>query len=56
MITISSRHQALAWDPHNSHAFIATTEDGRASCYDARAERTKPVWSLHAHSKARLLL
>lgn len=28
--------QSCAWDPHNSHLFVASAEDGVVKCFDAR--------------------
>ncbi|KAJ8771343.1 hypothetical protein K2173_026520 [Erythroxylum novogranatense] len=50
--------ESLAWDPHNSHSFVASLEDGVVQGFDIRAANSdssgysKPSFTLHAHDKA----
>ena len=43
--------EAVQWNPHNAHYFVASTEDGLVKCFDARVDK-KSVWSLRAHDGA----
>ncbi|XP_065851279.1 uncharacterized protein [Euphorbia lathyris] len=49
--------ESLAWDPHNSHSFVVSLEDGTIQGFDIRAVKdsasdSKPSFTLHAHDKA----
>ncbi|EEF40789.1 periodic tryptophan protein 1 homolog [Ricinus communis] len=50
--------ESLAWDPHNTHSFVVSLEDGTVQGFDIRTAKTdstsdsKPSFTLHAHDKA----
>jgi periodic tryptophan protein 1 len=43
--------EAVAWNPHQSNQFFATTENGTVTCHDARKINDKPIFTIGAHSK-----
>ncbi|KAH7430339.1 hypothetical protein KP509_09G094400 [Ceratopteris richardii] len=59
---VSADVESLAWDPHTSHYFVVSLEDGMVSGHDIRkvvpassgcpAKGGEPLFNIHAHDKA----
>jgi len=47
---LSADAEDVAWDPHTSHNFAVSAEDGSVRYFDARSE-SGPVWQTRAHAK-----
>ncbi|XP_050229690.1 uncharacterized WD repeat-containing protein C17D11.16 [Mercurialis annua] len=52
--SVTADVESLAWDPHNSHSFVVSLEDGTIQGFDIRTAKSdlKPSFTLHAHDKA----
>ncbi|KAI5064988.1 hypothetical protein GOP47_0019683 [Adiantum capillus-veneris] len=61
--SVSADVESLAWDPHTSHSFVVSLEDGIVSGHDIRMvspasasgsprKGGKPLFNIHAHDKA----
>eukprot|EP01116_Phalansterium_solitarium_P006581 TRINITY_DN1890_c0_g1_i1.p1 TRINITY_DN1890_c0_g1~~TRINITY_DN1890_c0_g1_i1.p1 ORF type:complete len:510 (-),score=166.20 TRINITY_DN1890_c0_g1_i1:318-1847(-) len=50
--SLSADIEALQWNPHAPHQFVASSEDGQVTCFDVRAPTKPPVWQIEAHTKA----
>lgn len=44
--------EALTWNVHAPHQFLASSEDGQVTCFDVRSPGAPPVWQIAAHTKA----
>jgi len=54
---VESDVESVRWNPHDTHHFFVTTEQGFVHYHDARAapshaSATKSIWSLQAHNEA----
>lgn len=54
---VESDVESVRWNPHDTHHFFVTTEQGFVHYHDARtapshASATKAIWSLQAHNEA----
>ncbi|CAN1353072.1 Uncharacterized WD repeat-containing protein C17D11.16 [Linum perenne] len=56
--SVAADVESLAWDPHSSHSFVVSLEDGTVQGFDIRTATSgatsdlKPSYTIHAHDKA----
>ncbi|CAN1194239.1 Periodic tryptophan protein 1 homolog [Linum perenne] len=56
--SVAADVESLAWDPHSSHSFVVSLEDGTVQAFDIRTATCgvtcdlKPSYTIHAHDKA----
>ncbi|CAI0453454.1 unnamed protein product [Linum tenue] len=56
--SVAADVESLAWDPHSSHSFVASLENGTVQGFDIRTAKSgeasdlKPSYTIHAHDKA----
>ncbi|CAN1273878.1 Uncharacterized WD repeat-containing protein C17D11.16 [Linum perenne] len=56
--SVAADVESLAWDPHSSHSFVVSLEDGTVQGFDIRTATCgvtcdlKPSYTIHAHDKA----
>jgi len=49
---IGSDVECIKWDPHNTHRFLVSSEDGIVRCFDARNPDAAAIYTIHAHDSA----
>lgn len=55
--SVAADVESLAWDPHTSHTFLVSLENGTVGGYDVRSGTVDPLqgkalFTIHAHEKA----
>ena len=50
-IQLNSDVESCLWNPHRPEQVIATTEDGKVSCFDIRNVSAGPLYSFQAHNR-----